>query len=60
MFGNLLMDDEPEVKKTFNDPSEVFSLFDTADGGQDDFDKYSDERSRKKARKRRPAIQEST
>ena len=44
LFGNLLMDDEPEVKKTFNDPSEVFSLFDTADGGQDDFDKYSDEK----------------
>ncbi|MDW2999370.1 hypothetical protein R8C30_15975, partial [Faecalibacterium prausnitzii] len=44
LFGNLLMDDEPEVKKTFNDPSEVFSLFDTADGEQDDREKKSDKR----------------
>lgn len=53
MFGNLLMDDEPEVKKTFNDPSEVFSLFDTADGGQDDFDKYSDEKIEEESEKKK-------
>ena len=53
LFGNLLMDDEPEVKKTFNDPSEVFSLFDTADGGQDDFDKYSDEKIEEESEKKK-------
>ncbi len=44
LFGDLLMEDEPKEKKTFNDPSEVFSMFDTADAGQDDFDKYHDEK----------------
>ena len=53
LFGNLLMDDEPEAKKTFNDPSEVFSLFDTADGGQDDFDKYSDEKIEEESEKKK-------
>ena len=53
LFGNLLMDDEPEIKKTFNDPSEVFSLFDTADGGQDDFDKYSDEKIEEESEKKK-------
>ena len=53
LFGNLLMDDEPEVKKTFSDPSEVFSLFDTADGGQDDFDKYSDEKIEEESEKKK-------
>ena len=43
LFGNLLVDDEPEEKKTFTDPAEVFSMFDT-DAGQDDFDKYNDEK----------------
>ncbi len=43
LFGNLLVDDEPEEKKTFTDPDEVFSMFDT-DAGQDDFDKYNDEK----------------
>ena len=53
LFGNLLMDDESEAKKTFNDPSEVFSLFDTADGGQDDFDKYSDEKIEEESEKKK-------
>ena len=44
LFGDLLSDDEPVEKKTFTDPSEVFSMFDTADAGQDDFDKYNDEK----------------
>ena len=44
LFGDLLADDEPVEKKTFTDPSEVFSMFDTADAGQDDFDKYNDEK----------------
>ena len=44
LFGDLLADDEPVEKKTFTDPSEVFSMFDTADVGQDDFDKYNDEK----------------
>ena len=44
LFGDLLMDDEPQEKKAFSDPSEVFSMFDTADAAQDDFDKYNDEK----------------
>ena len=44
LFGDLLADDEPVEKKIFTDPSEVFSMFDTADAGQDDFDKYNDEK----------------
>ena len=44
LFGDLLADDEPVEKKAFTDPSEVFSMFDTADAGQDDFDKYNDEK----------------
>ena len=43
LFGDLLIDDEPDEKKTLSDPAEVFSMFDT-DASQDDFDKYNDEK----------------
>ena len=53
LFGDLLADDEPVEKKTFTDPSEVFSMFDTADAGQDDFDKYNDEKIEEKNEKKK-------
>lgn len=60
LFGNLLMDDEPEVKKTFNDPSEVFHCSIRLTADRTISTSTAMKRSRKKARKRRPAIQEST
>ena len=53
LFGDLLADDEPVEKKTFTDPSEVFSMFDTADAGQDDFDKYNDEKIEEESEKKK-------
>ena len=53
LFGDLLVDDEPVEKKTFTDPSEVFSMFDTADAGQDDFDKYNDEKIEEETEKKK-------
>ena len=53
LFGDLLADDEPVEKKTFTDPSEVFSMFDTADAGQDDFDKYNDEKIEEETEKKK-------
>ena len=52
LFGELLVDDEPEEKKTFTDPAEVFSMFDT-DAGQDDFDKYNDEKIEEETEKKK-------
>ena len=53
LFGDLLMEDEPVEKKSFSDPSEVFSMFDTADAGQDDFDKYNDEKIEEESEKKK-------
>ncbi len=51
LFGDLLAENDTKSESAMPSPSEVFSMFDTGNADEDDFDNYKDEKIEKEQEK---------